>query len=110
MTTSNQTVWILKASVMDRSGALTSIASAFSNQGISLDAAAGYGAQEDSPSQGSVVVAFHGTEDQRDTMVRRIKRLQKVTQVQWIKDTREALKRALCDLATHLESYSEGFS
>lgn len=110
MTSSNQPVWILKASVMDRSGALTSIASAFSNQGINLDAAAGFGALEDSPSQGSVVVAFHGTVDQRDTMVRRIKRLQKVTQVQWIEDTREALKQALFDLATHLDSHSEGFS
>jgi len=109
MTTSTQTVWILKASVMDRSGALTSIASAFSNQGINLDAAAGFGAQENSPSEGSVVVAFHGTEDQRDIMVRRIKRLQKVTQVQWIKDTGEHLKQALFDLATHLDSYSDGF-
>lgn len=108
MTTSNQTVWILKASVMDRSGALTSIASAFSNQGINLDAAAGFGALENSPSQGNVVVAFHGTEDQRDIMVRRIKRLQKVTQVQWIEDTREHLKQALFDLATHLESCSDG--
>ena len=109
MTTSNQTVWILKASVMDRSGALTSIASAFSNQGINLDAAAGFGGLEDSPNQGSVVMAFHGTVDQRDIMVRRIRRLQKVTQVQWIEDTREALKQALFDLATHLDSCSEGF-
>ena len=104
MTTSTQTVWILKASVMDRSGALTSIASAFSNQSINLDAAMGFGALIDSSNHGSVVVAFHGTEEQKDIMVRRIQRLQKVTKVQWIKDTDEDLNQALLDLAKRLES------
>lgn len=99
-----KTVWILKTSVVDRSGALTSIASAFSNQGISLDAAVGFGALKDHINQGSVVVAFHGTEEEKDIMVRRIQRLQKVTQVQWIKDTHEDFKQALLDLATRLES------
>ncbi|MCP4450497.1 MAG: hypothetical protein GY809_03475 [Planctomycetes bacterium] len=104
MTTSTQTVWILKASVMDRSGALTSIASAFSNQGINLDAAMGFGALIDSSNHGSVVVAFRGTEEQKDIMVRRIQRLQKVTKVQWTKDTQVDLNQALLDLAERLES------
>jgi acetolactate synthase small subunit len=100
----NQTICILKASVADRSGALTSIASAFSNQGINLDAIVGYGAPENSDSHGSVVVAFHGTKDQQDIMIRRIQRLQKVDDVQWIKDAHQDLRQALHDLTTHLES------
>ena len=104
MTDQTQPVWILKASVADRTGALTSIASAFSNQGINLDAAVGYGAQEDGPSQGGVVAAFHGTKEQKDIMMRRLQRLQKVEEVQWIKDAHQDLRQALFDLIMHLES------
>ncbi len=104
MTDQNNTIWILKASVADRPGALTSIASAFSNNGINLDAAVGYGAQENGAIQAGVVVVFHGTTDQKDTMIRRLQRLQKVDEVEWIKDAHQDLRQALFDLIIHLES------
>ena len=70
--------WVFRAHVFDRSGALTSIASTFSNEGISIDTVVGHGLEEQAGIDGSVVITFHCTEEEKDIMVRKIKRLSKV--------------------------------
>ena len=70
--------WVFRAHVVDRSGALTSIASAFSNEGVSIDTVVGHGFEEHAGVDGSVVLTFCCSEDEKDTMVRKVKRLSKV--------------------------------
>ena len=50
--------WVFRAHVMNRAGALTSIASAFSNEGISIDTVVGHGTEEHAGVDGSVVLTF----------------------------------------------------
>lgn len=70
--------WVFRAHVYDRSGALTSIASAFSNEGISIDTVVGHGLEERAGIDGSVVMTFRCGEKEKDIMVRKIRRLSKV--------------------------------
>jgi len=74
--------WVFRAHVLDRAGALTSIASAFSNEGISIDTVTGHGDDERAGVDGSVVLTFYCTEDEKDIMVRKVKRLSKVISLQ----------------------------
>ena len=74
--------WVFRAHVMDRAGALTSIASAFSNEGISIDTVVGHGSEEHAGVDGSVVLTFSCSEDEKDIMVRKVKRLSKVRALQ----------------------------
>ncbi|MEA1927832.1 MAG: hypothetical protein U9N73_06460 [Candidatus Auribacterota bacterium] len=78
MTEQHKHHWVFRAHVFDRSGALTSIASTFSNEGISIDTVVGHGLEERAGIDGSVVMTFHCTEEEKDIMVRKIKRLSKV--------------------------------
>lgn len=71
--------WVFRAHVMDRAGALTSIASAFSNEGISIDTVVGHGLEEHAGVDGSVVMTFRCSEREKDIMVRKVRRLSKVT-------------------------------
>ncbi|MGI6271992.1 MAG: hypothetical protein ACOYLD_06520 [Anaerohalosphaeraceae bacterium] len=71
--------WVFRAHVADRAGALTSIASAFSNEGISIDTVVGHGTDERTLVGGSVVLTFYCTEEEKDIMVRKIRRLSKVS-------------------------------
>ena len=70
--------WIFRAHVLDRAGALTSIASAFSNEGVSIDTVVGHGFEERAGVDGSVVLTFSCSEADKDKMVRKVKRLSKV--------------------------------
>ncbi len=70
--------WVFRAHVHDRAGALTSIASAFSNEGISIDTVVGHGLEERAGIDGSVVMTFRCREEEKDVMVRKIRRLSKV--------------------------------
>ena len=54
--------WVFRARVYDRTGALTSIASAFSNEGVSIDTVVGHGFEERAGVDGSVVLTFWCTE------------------------------------------------
>ena len=74
--------WVFRAHVVDRAGALTSIASAFSNEGISIDTVVGHGFEERARVDGSVVLTFYCTECEKETMVRKIRRLSKVTDLE----------------------------
>jgi acetolactate synthase small subunit len=71
--------WVFRAHVVDRAGALTSIASAFSNEGISIDTVVGHGIEECAGVDGSVVMTFRCSASEKDIMVRKIRRLSKVT-------------------------------
>ena len=73
--------WVFHAHVEDRAGAVTSIASAFSNEGISVDTIVGHGQEQRAGTDGSVVLTFWCTEDEKDVMVRRVKRLSKVREL-----------------------------
>ena len=74
--------WVFRAHVVDRAGALTSIASAFSNEGISIDTVVGHGLEERAGVDGSVVLTFTCSEREKDIMVRKVRRLTKVTQLE----------------------------
>ncbi len=78
MTDKQKYHWVFRAHVFDRSGALTSIASTFSNEGISIDTIVGHGLEEQAGIDGSVVMTFHCPEAEKDILVRKIKRLSKV--------------------------------
>ncbi len=71
--------WVFRAHVMDRAGALTSIASAFSNEGINVNTVVGHGLERRAGVDGSVVMTFQCTEEEKDIMVRKVRRLSKVT-------------------------------
>lgn len=71
--------WVFRAHVLDRAGALTSIASAFSNEGISIDTVVGHGIETHAGVDGSVVMTFWCNEREKDIMVRKVRRLSKVT-------------------------------
>jgi acetolactate synthase small subunit len=74
--------WVFRAHVLDRSGALTSIASAFSNEGVSIDTVVGHGSEALAGTDGSVVLTFCCSEEEKDRMVRKVRRLSKVTRLQ----------------------------
>jgi len=70
--------WVFRAHVVDRAGALTSIASAFSNEGVSIDTVVGHGFEERAGVDGSVVLTFCCSAAEKDVMVRKVRRLSKV--------------------------------
>jgi len=70
--------WVFRAHVVDRAGALTSIASAFSNEGISIRTVVGHGIEERAGVDGSVVLTFFCTENEKNVLVRKVRRLSKV--------------------------------
>jgi acetolactate synthase small subunit len=74
--------WVFRVGVADRAGALTSIASAFSNRSISIDTVVGHGAAYTGFHDGAVVVTFWCTEAEKDVIVRVVERLSKVTHLE----------------------------
>ena len=71
--------WVFRVGLADRAGALTSIASAFSNRGISIDTVVGHGAAYGATHDGTLVATFWCTEAEKDEIVRVVERLSKVT-------------------------------
>jgi len=74
--------WFFRIWVRDRAGALTSIASAFSNRGISIESVVGHGADPTAGCDGTVLVAFTCHKGDKDAMMRVIDRLSKVDKVE----------------------------
>jgi hypothetical protein len=70
--------WVIRAGIADRAGALTSIASAFSNRGISIETIVGHGTAFPGAPGGAVVVTFWCSQTEKDEIVRVVKRLSKV--------------------------------
>jgi acetolactate synthase small subunit len=71
--------WVFRVHLTDRAGALTSIASAFSNRSISIDTVVGHGAAHTTRHDGTVVVTFWCTEEEKDEIIRVVRRLTKIT-------------------------------
>ncbi|MBM4032758.1 MAG: ACT domain-containing protein [Planctomycetes bacterium] len=86
--------WVFRVGVADRAGALTSIASAFSNRGISIDTVVGHGAAYGATHDGTVVVTFWCTEAEKDEIVRVVKRLSKVTYLEEHAYDSESLRKS----------------
>ena len=91
--------WVFRAHVVDRAGALTSIASAFSNEGVSIDTVVGHGVEERAGVDGSVVLTFYCSQHDKDKMVRKVKRLSKVTQLEEHPYESQSLRKAVVVLA-----------
>ena len=70
--------WVFRAHVYDRAGALTSISSAFSRPGVSVGPVVGHGLEERAGVDGSVVLTFFCSRKEKDILVRKVKRLSKV--------------------------------
>ena len=100
MSESNKRHWVFRAHVLDRAGALTSIASAFSNEGISIDTVLGHGLEEHAGVDGSVVLTFWCDERERDIMVRKVRRLSKVTQLEEHPYESQSLRKSAIVMAT----------
>jgi len=92
--------WVFRAHVVDRAGALTSIASAFSNEGVSIDTVVGHGFEERVGVDGSVVLTFSCSEAEKDKMVRKVRRLSKVTQLEEHPYESQSLRKSAIILAT----------
>ncbi|MBN1272552.1 MAG: hypothetical protein JXB26_09810 [Candidatus Aminicenantes bacterium] len=87
--------WVFRAHLVDRVGALTSIASAFSNEGVSIDTVVGHGMEEEMPADGSVVLTFFCNEEKKDIMVRKVRRLSKVTSLEEKPYDSKALRKSV---------------
>ena len=94
--------WVFRAHVIDRAGALTSIASAFSNEGVSIDTVVGHGFEERAGVDGSVVLTFCCSEGEKDVMVRKVKRLGKVISLQEHPYEAQHLRKSAIILTTRL--------
>ena len=92
--------WIFRAHVLDRAGALTSIASAFSNEGVSIDTVVGHGVEERAGVDGSVVLTFCCSEQEKDKMVRKVKRLSKVISLEEHPYDSQHLRKSVVVLST----------
>jgi hypothetical protein len=86
--------WVFRVGVADRAGALTSIASAFSNRGISIETVVGHGAAYPGAPGGAVVVTFWCTEAENAEIVRVVRRLSKVTSMEEHPYESEALRKS----------------
>ncbi|MCY3024582.1 MAG: hypothetical protein NTW87_36875 [Planctomycetota bacterium] len=74
--------WVFRVGVADRAGALTSIASAFSNRGTSIETVVGHGTAFPGAPGGAVVVTFWCSEKEKDEIVRVVRRLSKVVSLE----------------------------
>lgn len=92
--------WVFRAHVLDRSGALTSIASAFSNEGVSIDTVVGHGSEALAGTDGSVVLTFCCSEEDKDKMVRKVRRLSKVTKLEEHPYESQSLRKSAMILTT----------
>ena len=86
--------WVFRVGVADRAGALTSIASAFSNRGISIETVVGHGTAYPGAPGGAVVTTFWCSEAEKDEIVRVVHRLSKVTSLEEHPYESESLRKS----------------
>ena len=95
--------WVFRVHLADRAGALTSIASAFSNRGISLETVVGHGSAYTASHDGTVVATFWCTETEKDQIVRVVERLSKVLSLEEHPYDSESLRKsAICHVSRRL--------
>jgi len=90
-----KTYWIIIAQVVDRAGALTSVASAFSNRSITMDTVLAHGHAAEEDVHGRIVVLFEASEEEKEMMLRILQRLSKVVRVSCIPGDMERHRQAL---------------
>ena len=86
--------WVFRVHVADRAGALTSIASAFSNRGVSIETVVGHGAAHTASHDGAVVATVWCTEAEKDQLVRVVARLSKVLSLEEHPYDSESLRKS----------------
>jgi acetolactate synthase small subunit len=86
--------WVFRVGVADRAGALTSIASAFSNRGISIETVVGHGTAYPGAPGGAVVTTFWCSQAEKDEIVRVVSRLSKVTSLEEHPYESESLRKS----------------
>jgi acetolactate synthase small subunit len=74
--------WVLVVKVLNKSGAVTAVASVFSNRGVSLEAIVGSGIAATTEEDGRLILRFHATERKKTMLQRALERLSKVVQVE----------------------------
>jgi hypothetical protein len=83
MTTSDREHrWLFRAIVVNKVGAMTSIASAFSNRGISVDSIVAHGSEETPGETGTVLITFRCAEEDKEKVRREVERLSKVIRLE----------------------------
>jgi acetolactate synthase small subunit len=87
--------WFFRIWVYDRAGALTSIASVFSNRGISIESVVGHGANRSAGCDGTVLVTFRCSKEDKDAMKRTVSRLGKVKKIEEHPYLGEELRKAV---------------
>jgi acetolactate synthase small subunit len=73
--------WVFVIKAQDQPGALTAAAGVFSNRGVSLETILGSGMNSTSIGVGRFVLSFRATERKKDMLLRVVKRLSTVLQV-----------------------------
>ena len=86
--------WVFRVGVADRAGALTSIASAFSNRGVSIETVVGHGTAFPGAPGGAVVTTFWCSEAEKAEIVRVVSRLSKVTSLEEHPYESESLRKS----------------
>jgi len=79
MTDAEKKYWMFHVTSSDCAGALTSVAAAFSNDGVNILTVIGHGACPDR--KGLIEIGFESDEQTKDVLVRKIKRLSKAISV-----------------------------
>jgi acetolactate synthase small subunit len=80
--TANQHRWLFRVIAVNKPGAMTSIASAFSNRAVSIDSIVAHGSEETPDDSGTVVITFRCSEEDKEKVRREIERLSKVIRVE----------------------------
>ena len=93
MTDTEKKYWMFHVTSSDCAGALTSVAAAFSNDGVNILTVIGHGACPDR--KGLIEIGFESDEQTKDVLVRKIKRLSKAISVKEEETTMDELQKII---------------
>ena len=93
MTDTEKKYWMFHVTSSDCAGALTSVAAAFSNDGVNILTVIGHGACPDR--KGLIEIGFESDEQTKDVLVRKIKRLSKAISVKEEETTMDELLKII---------------
>ena len=93
MTDTDKKYWMFHVTSSDCAGALTSVAAAFSNDGVNILTVIGHGACPDR--KGLIEIGFESDEQTKDVLVRKIKRLSKAISVKEEETTMDELLKII---------------
>jgi ACT domain-containing protein len=91
--------WVFRIQVQDCAGALTSVSSAFSNSVVNIDTIAAHGADENLGVDAAVTVIFVSDEEEKEVLLRKIKRLTKVNSIDVSKCNVKKLRKSIIRVA-----------